>query len=183
MTNGCYLQIVNSSVKSTAVWLTWWDCKWPPHMRDHLLYPPTYQNVPSLSLILGMTFFKQPQPLFRVVSLIISHCFQPLVSNHLTDFMHGFSSIFTLCTVSLRVYKETTHIQGCALRKIEGSPVLWTCEIQCAQHMISMEKQRLSSCPRTKVSCHRPLGSARAQPWHCNLQNSSQKRSPVVSFL
>ena len=101
-----------------------------------------------------MTSFKQPQTLFMVVSLIIFHCFQPIVSNHLTDFMHGFSAIFTLCTVWRRVYKETTQIQGSALRKIEGSPVLWTCEIQCAQHMISMEKQRFSSCPRTKLRCH-----------------------------
>ena len=45
-------------------------------------------------------------------------------------------------------------IQGCTLRKIEGSPVLWTCKIQCAQHMISMKKLRLSSCPRTKVRRH-----------------------------
>ena len=140
-------------------------------------------NFSSLSLILGMTSFKQSQPFFTVVSLIIFHCFQPIVSNHFTDFMRGFSAIFALCTVWLRVYKETTHIQGCALRKIEGSPVLWTCEIQCAQHMISVEKQRFSSHPRTKVRHHRSLGSARAQPWYCNLQNYSQKRSPVVPFL
>ena len=71
-----------------------------------------------------MTSFKQPQTLFMVVSLIIFHLFQPILSNHLTDFMHGFSAIFALCTVWLRVYKETTQIQGGALRKIEGSPVL-----------------------------------------------------------
>ena len=40
---------------------------------------------------------------------------------------------------SIRIYK------GCALRKIEGSPVLWTCEIHCAQHIISKKKQRFSS--------------------------------------
>ena len=40
---------------------------------------------------------------------------------------------------SIRIY------QGCALREIEGSPVLWTCEIHCAQHIISMKKQRFSS--------------------------------------
>ena len=54
--------------------------------------------------------------------------------------------------------------QGYALRKIEGSPVLWTCEIQCAQLMISMKKQTFSSLPRTKVRRHGPPGSVRAQP-------------------
>ena len=34
-----------------------------------------------------------------------------------------------------------TNQQGCALRKIEGSPGLWTSEMQGAQHMISMKKQ------------------------------------------
>ena len=57
------------------------------------------------------------------------------------------------------------NVQGCALQKIEGNPVLWTCKIQCAQHMISMKKLRFSSHPRTKVRHHGPLGSARAQPW------------------
>ena len=37
--------------------------------------------------------------------------------------------------------------QGCALRKIEGSPVLWTCEILGAQHIISIEKVTFSSRP------------------------------------
>ena len=55
--------------------------------------------------------------------------------------------------------------QGYALRKIEGSPVLWSCEIQYAQHVISMKKQRFSSRPKTKVIRHGPPGSARAQPW------------------
>ena len=35
--------------------------------------------------------------------------------------------------------------QGCALTKIEESPVLWTCEIQCAQHMICIKKLKFSS--------------------------------------
>ena len=35
--------------------------------------------------------------------------------------------------------------QGCALRKLKGSPVPWTCEIQGAQLDISMEKLRSSS--------------------------------------
>ena len=37
--------------------------------------------------------------------------------------------------------------QGCALRKIVGSPVLWTCEILGAQHIISIEKVTFSSRP------------------------------------
>ena len=41
--------------------------------------------------------------------------------------------------------------QGCALSKIEGSPALWTCKIQGAQHMICMKNLRFSSCPRAKV--------------------------------
>ena len=48
-------------------------------------------------------------------------------------------------------------IQGCALRKIEGS------QIQGAQHMISMKKLRFSSHLRTKVRHQGPPGSARAQ--------------------
>ena len=30
--------------------------------------------------------------------------------------------------------------QGCALRKIDGNPVLWNCEIQGTQRMICMKK-------------------------------------------
>ena len=54
-------------------------------------------------------------------------------------------------------------LQGCALRKIEGSPALWTCEIQCAQQMISVKKQRFSSRPTTKVTDAGATGH-RAQP-------------------
>ena len=54
-------------------------------------------------------------------------------------------------------------LQGCALRKIEGSPALWTCEIQCAQQMISVKKQRFSSRPRTNVTDAGATGH-RAQP-------------------
>ena len=54
--------------------------------------------------------------------------------------------------------------QGCALRK--WSPVLLCCEIQCAQHKISMKKLRFSSHPRAKVKCQRPLGTAGALPWY-----------------
>ena len=50
-------------------------------------------------------------------------------------------------------------LQGCAQRKIEGSPVLWTCKIQCAQHMISMKKLRFSSRREQKLGAegHRTL--------------------------
>ena len=33
------------------------------------------------------------------------------------------------------------NLQGCALRKIEGSPVLWTCEIQGTQHLVAARAQ------------------------------------------
>ena len=57
-----------------------------------------------------------------------------------------------------------THERLCSV-KIESSPVLWTCEIQGAQYMISMKKLRFSSHSRTKVRHQGPPGSARAQPW------------------
>ena len=63
----------------------------------------------------------------------------------------------------LRLYWPFLPLQGCALRKIEGSPALWTCEIQCAQQMISMKKQRFSSRLRTKVTDVGATGH-RAQP-------------------
>lgn len=69
------------------------------------------------------------------------------------------------------------HNQGCTLREIEGSPVLWTCKIQSAQHMIYMKNLRFSSHPRAKFRHQGLLGSAREQSWlpltlifdkHCN---------------
>ena len=63
----------------------------------------------------------------------------------------------------LRLYWPCLPLQGCALRKIEGSPALWTCEIQCAQQMISMKKQRFSSRLRTKVT-HVGVTGHRTQP-------------------
>ena len=54
--------------------------------------------------------------------------------------------------------------QGCALRKIEGSPVVWNCKIYGTQHMISMKNLRFSSRRRVKVRRQGPPGSARAQP-------------------
>ena len=82
-----------------------------------------------------------------------------------------FSNVFTLLLVtpwhtvwSLRLlnalhYSEYTknsyniteyyfliqHEQCCALRKIEGTPVLWIHKIQGAQHMICLKKLRFSS--------------------------------------
>ena len=63
---------------------------------------------------------------------------------------------------------QSFHLNGHTTRlcsqKIEASPVLWICETQCAQHMISMKKKKFSGRARTKVRPHhRPLGSARAQ--------------------
>ena len=50
---------------------------------------------------------------------------------------------------SLILHAIYTHVnaaipmQGCSLRKIEGSPVLWTCKIQGAQHMICVKKRKI----------------------------------------
>ena len=56
--------------------------------------------------------------------------------------------------------------QGCAQRKTEESPLLWTCEIQGAQHIDFCEKKviRFPSWLRAKGSRQGLLGSARAQP-------------------
>ena len=43
--------------------------------------------------------------------------------------------------------------QGCALRKIEGSPVLWSCEIQGAQHNYDFYEKRFSCHLEAKVRC------------------------------
>ena len=53
--------------------------------------------------------------------------------------------------------------QGSAFGKIEGSPVLWICEIQGAQHMISMKKLRFPICPRIKERYQGPLEMAIAR--------------------
>ena len=42
-------------------------------------------------------------------------------------------------------------IQGCALRKTKGSPLVWTCEIQGTHHMISVKKLSFSSSLGAKV--------------------------------
>lgn len=49
--------------------------------------------------------------------------------------------------------------QGLHHKIIEGSPVLWTCRIQGAQHVISMKSEDFSL--RSKG----PQGNVRAQPW------------------
>ena len=41
-------------------------------------------------------------------------------------------------------------VQGCAIRKIEGTPVLCTCKIQDAQHVICMKNMRFSQSPKSK---------------------------------
>ena len=69
-------------------------------------------------------------------------------------------------------------MQGCAPRKIDGSPVLWTCEIQCVHHyMIPMKKLRFSSRPRTKVRHHGPPGSARARACMFDMHQSWNSKS------
>ena len=68
--------------------------------------------------------------------------------------------------------------QGCATKKIEASPVMWSCKTQGARHIISMKNMRFSSHPRAKVRQQRPPGSARGLPWwEFNIWND-----PVWSF-
>ena len=76
--------------------------------------------------------------------------------------------ISSATTTEKQVIEKSKAAQGCALRKIEGSPVLGTCKIQGAQHMICMKNLRFSSRPRAKVWRKGPTGSAKAQP--CFLQ-------------
>ena len=83
---------------------------------------------------------------------------------------HVFLLVLYFACKSAILHAINTHVnaeipmQDCSERKIEGSPVLWTCEIQGAQHMICMKKTYFSGQQRAKVGHHRPLGSARAQP-------------------
>ena len=51
----------------------------------------------------------------------------------------------------LKIIWTETRLQGCVVRKIEGSQVLWACEIQGTQHMICMQKLRFCSHRRGKV--------------------------------
>ena len=72
-------------------------------------------------------------------------------------------------------------VQGCALRKIEGTPVLWTCKIQGAQHVIFMKNLRFSSRPRAKVRRQGPPGFARAQP--CSGKTNWDLSLPQLSVI
>ena len=65
------------------------------------------------------------------------------------------------------VYKRQKHCSFMYLSLkvfIKGCPVLWTCKIQGAQHSISMKKLRFVSCPKPKVRCQGPVGTARGYP-------------------
>ena len=54
----------------------------------------------------------------------------------------------------MEIKKKNKFLQGCVLRKIEGSPVLINCKIWGAQHIICMQKLlRLPSPPKAKVRC------------------------------
>ena len=68
------------------------------------------------------------------------------------------------CLFTIVSFQLMFSLQGCTLRKIEGSPELWNCKIQGAQHMICVKNLRFSSCPRAKVRRQGPPDSARAQP-------------------
>ena len=57
---------------------------------------------------------------------------------------------------------ETAH--GWALKNIEGSPVLWNCEIQGAQHMLLYEKKNLLVAQEQKQSARGSPDATRAQP-------------------
>ena len=119
------------------------------------------------SSFLGVFFFqwyaKETFTFFwRVLHLSAQEC-------HTLYFIY-FYSLFKASCVLLSAGTQNfliihRKVQGCALRKIEGSPVLWNCKIKGAQHMICMKKLRFPSRPGGKVRRQGPPGSARAQPW------------------
>lgn len=89
---------------------------------------------------------------------------------------------FIYCQISTKTIKK--KVQGCALRKIEGiSLVLWICEIQGTQLVISMKKITFPNSPRAKVRCLQgPLRAYKTQPSaliQVKLQNMG---SSLVSF-
>ena len=54
-------------------------------------------------------------------------------------------SWWTMVTVTTKTWNNiscTLPKQGCALREIEGCPVLWTCKIQSAKHMICISLRK-----------------------------------------
>ena len=98
----------------------------------------------------------------RICFILLAHGFNPkiVINNIIILYWPG----VRLRWLDICIFIDPAFLlQGCALRKIEGSPALWTCEIQCAQQMISMKKQRFSSCLTTKVTDVGATGH-RAQP-------------------
>ena len=103
---------------------------------------------------------------------------EELRPNHERNAPHSFVTLVWILSVALKKNKQNkgkgdqanglmpppkimgtdTRLQCCALRNVEGSPVLWTCEIHGAQHMICMQKLRFSSCRRAKVRRSGTLG-------------------------
>ena len=93
------------------------------------------------------------------------HEFIPILRSVLTDNPSTPGKVGHTTAVHVPYSFRTVVCKAVLLKKIEGSPVLWTCEIQCAQHMISMKKLRFSSPLRIAIRRHGPPGSARAQSW------------------
>ena len=57
------------------------------------------------------------------------------------------------CHTFLSVKLTIKFQEGCALREVEGTPVLWNCEVQHVQHILFMGKNpRFPSYPGGKVS-------------------------------
>ena len=65
----------------------------------------------------------------------------------------------------LLTLKKSTQFQGCALRKITGSPKTPNHEILGGQHLNFIQKESFSSHLKTKVSQLQHLCTLRAQPW------------------
>ena len=101
-----------------------------------------------------------------VVSRILfcpkEYCFELFLSAHF-HFLRNSQLDFAVIYNDKAPLLTCISVQGCGLTKIEGSPVLWTCKIQGAQHMICTKNLRFSSCPGAKVGRQGPPGSAGAQ--------------------
>lgn len=78
--------------------------------------------------------------------------------------------------VSFKSYEE----QGCTLRKIEGTAVLWTFKIQGDQHFIL--SKIFSGCPGAKVRHQGLLSTARAQPWK-DTMNDGCNQIPIIILI
>ena len=75
--------------------------------------------------------------------------------------------------------------QGCALRNIVGSPVLWTCEKQGAKHQICMGKLRFPSCSRSKAMVWGPLTgrcSVEHQQWNLDIMNGQGTGNNITVY-